>query len=307
MLRRDGIRSSVVRRGNPQGRFRVGFTLIELLVVIAIIAILAAILFPVFSQARAKAYQAACLSNQRQSGLSMLQYLQDYDETFPSAVHQGDCAFWQEFAVNPFVRFSHVTLPYHRNRQFWDCPAAKNRWLIQHIPDSLPCSSPRVFHPAPWPEHFRTGWWHWTPDWDRHFISIAWNMDGLLSSGGFRLAQIAEPAMYVMFADGAHPEANSSLGRIAFADFCAAECARPWDPPPPDFLQNNAWLTQATRHMLGSNITWTDGHSKWMQWSSFVAWWKNSAPKDPTGWPYASRFARTGIWGIEPTFGKLAD
>jgi len=55
----------------PQGRFRVGFTLIELLVVIAIIAILVAILFPVFSQARAKARQAACLSNMRQCGLAI--------------------------------------------------------------------------------------------------------------------------------------------------------------------------------------------------------------------------------------------
>jgi prepilin-type N-terminal cleavage/methylation domain-containing protein/prepilin-type processing-associated H-X9-DG protein len=60
-----------------------GFTLIELLVVIAIIAILAAILFPVFAQARAKARQAACLSNMKQLGLAMMQYVQDYDETFP--------------------------------------------------------------------------------------------------------------------------------------------------------------------------------------------------------------------------------
>jgi prepilin-type N-terminal cleavage/methylation domain-containing protein/prepilin-type processing-associated H-X9-DG protein len=62
---------------------RKGFTLIELLVVIAIIAILAAILFPVFAQARAKARQAACISNLRQLGLGTAMYNQDYDETFP--------------------------------------------------------------------------------------------------------------------------------------------------------------------------------------------------------------------------------
>ncbi len=66
-------------------RRRGGFTLIELLVVIAIIAILAAILFPVFARAREKARQASCLSNMKQMGLAFLMYAQDYDEMFPAS------------------------------------------------------------------------------------------------------------------------------------------------------------------------------------------------------------------------------
>jgi prepilin-type N-terminal cleavage/methylation domain-containing protein len=68
----------------PLRRHTNAFTLIELLVVIAIIAILAAILFPVFAQARGKARQSSCLSNEKQIALSLMQYQQDYDETLPS-------------------------------------------------------------------------------------------------------------------------------------------------------------------------------------------------------------------------------
>src|SRR5436853_4862327 len=68
---------------------RRGFTLIELLVVIAIIAILAAILFPVFAQARAKARAISCLSNLKQAGLAWSMYSQDYDETTPPQASGG--------------------------------------------------------------------------------------------------------------------------------------------------------------------------------------------------------------------------
>jgi prepilin-type N-terminal cleavage/methylation domain-containing protein/prepilin-type processing-associated H-X9-DG protein len=78
---------------------RKGFTLIELLVVIAIIAILAAILFPVFAQAREKARQITCVSNERQIGLGFLQYVQDNDETFPFEVDPG---YYAEYGNPPY-------------------------------------------------------------------------------------------------------------------------------------------------------------------------------------------------------------
>jgi len=85
---------------------RKGFTLIELLVVIAIIAILAAILFPVFAQVREKARQISCTSNEKQMGLGILQYVEDYDERFPMAQYYdagGNPIDWPE-AIYPYVK-----------------------------------------------------------------------------------------------------------------------------------------------------------------------------------------------------------
>ena len=78
---------------------RRGFTLIELLVVIAIIAILAAILFPVFAQAREAARKASCISNLKQIGMGVLMYAQDYDEEFPMGTYPGP----RNWEVNPEV------------------------------------------------------------------------------------------------------------------------------------------------------------------------------------------------------------
>lgn len=85
-------------------RSRGGFTLIELLVVIAIIAILAAILFPVFAQAREKARQTACLSNMKQVGLGVLQYVQDYDNTLPLADSNNPSMYVVGARIMPYVK-----------------------------------------------------------------------------------------------------------------------------------------------------------------------------------------------------------
>ena len=99
------------RRRSPHA----GFTLIELLVVIAIIAILAAILFPVFAQAREKARQITCVSNTKQIGLGMLQYVQDYDNTPPQVA--GDAS------PEMFI-FAARIMPYVKNTQIYKCPSS---------------------------------------------------------------------------------------------------------------------------------------------------------------------------------------
>ena len=97
---------------------RRGFTLIELLVVIAIIAILAAILFPVFAQAREKARQTSCLSNLKQQGTATTMYVQDYDETFPIAIYISSTG------TAPCTILSyHEIIPYQKSADVDKCPS----------------------------------------------------------------------------------------------------------------------------------------------------------------------------------------
>jgi prepilin-type N-terminal cleavage/methylation domain-containing protein/prepilin-type processing-associated H-X9-DG protein len=102
------------------------FTLIELLVVIAIIAILAAILFPVFAQARGKARQASCLSNQKQIGNALMMYTQDYDEILPIQFTVKNGTYTVNDYANPAAPYNWMALiqPYLKNLQVYRCPQA---------------------------------------------------------------------------------------------------------------------------------------------------------------------------------------
>ena len=123
---------------------RSGFTLIELLVVIAIIAILAAILFPVFARARENARRSSCQSNLKQIGLGILQYTQDYDEKYPmfqwNNATPGD--------LNPAYSWRRTTFPYVKSTQLYEC--SSNTYGGRNAYDSenpqmaaLPAGSPR--------------------------------------------------------------------------------------------------------------------------------------------------------------------
>ena len=107
-----------------------GFTLIELLVVIAIIAILAAILFPVFAKAREKARQTTCLNNMKQIGNGLMMYVQDYDETYPGWV-AGLCNPAGPDNLNPYIK----------NLSVWQCPSgykgSKTTYTIDGVVQSI--------------------------------------------------------------------------------------------------------------------------------------------------------------------------
>lgn len=124
------------RRQSPKA----GFTLIELLVVIAIIAILAAILFPVFAQAREQARRASCLSNLRQIGTANAMYTQDYDETMPIVYNGGGRCSHAEYPM---------LYPYIKNLQIFACPDGGNTG--DTVPGclvtsgELPASSPNFY------------------------------------------------------------------------------------------------------------------------------------------------------------------
>lgn len=130
----------------PRAMSRRGFTLIELLVVIAIIAILAAILFPVFARARENARRSSCASNIRQLGLAAMQYTQDNDESMPPNFVPGnpnqippDGACWDTGATPGTaacqIYWPQILYSYHKSGQLWYCPNSNfkaNKGLLFH-------------------------------------------------------------------------------------------------------------------------------------------------------------------------------
>ncbi len=236
------------------------FTLIELLVVIAIIAILAAILFPVFAQARAKARQTVDISNLKQIGMGFLQYAQDYDESIVPYAVKADASptnnrYW--FGAS----FSTAAAPYNDSRYTTaPCPGASCS-LYFDVTDGLitPYTKNGEIlddpNAADFPPVF-TNWYNGqkVPGYVLHFSIMPDYRSVSPTTTARTLADIQEGASTVLMADGA----NLLGGTVSKAIFCFA----PWNGSDNGIAASSFSARLHGRHTGVANVLWCDGHVK---------------------------------------------
>jgi len=244
---------------------RNAFTLIELLVVIAIIAILAAILFPVFAKAREKARATSCMSNLKQLGLAYMQYAQDYDETFPWSWNPapgftapGTCPGWT--AGNSSYGFDFMIFPYVKSAQVYQCPSNETK---------------------------RRKWPPWLP------LGGSYSTNGQLAALGAARAP-GIPVSRITF-----PGTTMQLGEIRNTRWATGggpnmvgapggcnDCGQ--GPEHELVFTNQGDLCRRVPwglHNGGSNFSLCDGHVKWMQLQNTFSMWRIDNTAIPAGGP----------------------
>jgi prepilin-type N-terminal cleavage/methylation domain-containing protein/prepilin-type processing-associated H-X9-DG protein len=239
---------------------RKGFTLIELLVVIAIIAILAAILFPVFAQAREKARAISCLSNMKQLGLAFRMYAQDYDGVnvmgwqgmFRNKYNEGPGRFWWQYGIFPYVKTVGI----------FACPSISNPVFGG---ETAPVSS--WINPADSSYRYESGiglnWY--TPQWTdagQWGMAIAGNPPGSQAFGGVSDGAVNYPAERIVLLEtqnavvgGPNPGLASCCGlRTSYADWASGV----------EEATYGGYFGKG-RHSEMMNLAFYDGHAKAMR------------------------------------------
>jgi prepilin-type N-terminal cleavage/methylation domain-containing protein/prepilin-type processing-associated H-X9-DG protein len=279
-----------VNRSASRGGYRpapvngsTAFTLIELLVVIAIIAILAAILFPVFAQAREKARQATCLSNMKQLSTGVLMYEQDYDEKFPlTAPNNQISSFTTPADIVPGnipLRqsfWSNSIQPYIKNWQVYTCPSATD-------------SRSDVFGVSAS---------------QNNGITFSYTLNGYLNA--WPLAGSPAPANVIVFSEGlgkgtmpryanAFPLAvdNSGNPMPNFSPGDGTNCSTAAGPYGFSFNYDRSWKV----HTDGSNYTYMDGHAKYVRNPSNRSPWAQLNPDGTPAFLWTADPASTGWCG----------
>ncbi len=227
-----------------------GFTLIELLVVIAIIAILAAMLFPVFARARESARKIQCLSNVKNIAMAFQMYLADYDKMGPrehrAEVVQGFndfggtgdvCCCYQTFA-NPYLQWPVILEEYTKNRDVWRCPSARYvpglwiypgysdwyQYLLDHPDNGLGCQGCGTGFPNGWGGSVTDSFVQWQcagEDTGAFAQTIGTSRD----LRELKTSQIADPARYVACGDSGYNQEVLRTSRFAYPDRYGVEKA----------------------------------------------------------------------------------
>jgi len=246
---------------------RSAFTLIELLVVIAIIAILAAILFPVFARARENARKSSCQSNLKQLAMGILQYAQDYDERFPYANRTGiplssppPGGFWYQEGGSGSAYWPQMVYPYINNLEVFTCPSgargvaskpylghygANELIMPRHSSPTPPLAQPQLAAPASTFLCFDCGAYFLHPSNASSPSGSFWYMPGSGDILGL--------------------DSNQQVNGYMIDGNCRQ-----------DF--------QSGRHFLGVNIAYADGHVKWLKTEQVIQEARKPAPNQYGAW-----------------------
>lgn len=239
---------------------RRGFTLIELLVVIAIIAILAAILFPVFARARENARRASCQSNLKQIGLGFIQYTQDYDEKLPSNQYA-----WSGTGL---INWDEAIYPYVKSVQLFVCPSYTNptNGTAQYNADSTGTSL--------------LNQWTGTPNRDYAMnaylmAGMASTIGGLADNNGFlSQAAINNPAEVFLAGESLRTNMGGWYASIIYAHSGSPQIT---------YARTNVSSSTGTgvAHFDGANWLYVDGHVKWLKPNAINGPWNIASRRAP--------------------------
>lgn len=233
---------------------RRAFTLIELLVVIAIIAILAAILFPVFAQAREKARQISCLSNLKQLGTAITLYVQDYDEMYPHADYKLPAG--SSSPLNPAASGTYALRVNHYKWEAWLLPYIRNVQVMQ-------CPSRRI-DPDAWAGNGEI------KDGYALNLSVTGASNGPQDRPSFLgggLAGVAFPADTMILQELYNQLTYNYMVNNGSNVLYPAALRESWEPY---LVPGGVVDKRSAPHNDGFNLAFCDGHAKWMSVTTFL-------------------------------------